>query len=161
MQRHSLDRDTLPFSEAEFYEGFRLILSDKKAREAAAFIVELVGDVADQTQRARLARAQGSLDPAETAIPGLVIPDDVFALLALVSGELRVRVDDYIRARWEADRPGWLRDGLYRPGGVILREPTPEVYSEVEARMVAAAGEWQDLLEKTHADVERRRRRRP
>jgi hypothetical protein len=39
---------------------------------------------------------------------------------------------------------------------VCLREPTPEVYAEVEARIAATAAKWSELLERTRAEVKRR-----
>jgi hypothetical protein len=160
VQTHYIEDVTLPFSEAEFYAAFRLVQPEKKARKTAAFIVQMAREVREQTERARLARERGSNDVHETAVPSLIIPDGVFALLAMVSPELRARVDSFMRAGREGDREQWLRDGLYRPGGVVLREATPQVHAEVEARIVAAAAAWDALCETTRADVERRKRRR-
>ena len=160
VQAHHIDDETLPFSEAEFYAAFRLIQSEKRARESAAFITQIAREVREQMERARLARERGSGDPRELAVPGLVVPDEVFALLAAASPELRARADAFMRARWAEDRKAWLRDGMYRPGGTVLREPTPEVHAEVEARVAAAEAEWEALCQTTRADVERRQKRR-
>lgn len=150
MQTEYID-EQLPFSEDEFYRAFRLVESDGEAREAAAFVVQVVHRAKEQDKAARLAVAAGSQTSGGAT---WVIGDEAFALLALVSDDLRARVDAYMRAQWEELREQWLRNGLYRPGGVILREPTPEVHAEVEARLAATAAEWEKLLERTRAYVD-------
>jgi hypothetical protein len=145
--------EQLPFSEEEFYRAFRLVEPEAEAREGAAFVVQVVRKANEQAEQARLALAAGGQDGGGT--PNLVIGNGAFALLALVSDNLRMRVDAYMRAQWEALREQWLRDGLYRPGGVILREPTPEIYAEVEARIAETAAEWRELVERTRAEAER------
>lgn len=146
--------EQLPFTEAEFYRAFRLVQSDGEAREAAAFVVQVVQRAKEQDKAARLAVAAGSQASGGAT---WVIGDEAFALLALVSDDLGARVDAYMRAQWEQLRERWLRNGLYRPGGVILREPTPEVHAEVDARLAATAVEWGELLERTRADVNSQR----
>jgi hypothetical protein len=143
--------EQLPFSEDEFYHAFRLVESDGEAREAAAFVVRVVRQANEQDEAARLAVATGSQTSGGAT---WVIGDGAFALLAFVSDDLRARVDAYMRAQWEQLREQWLRNGLYRPGGVILREPTPEVHAEVDARLAATAAEWEELLERTRAGVD-------
>lgn len=153
MQTEHIDKQ-LPFTEDEFYRAFRLVESDTEARATAAFVVQVVRNGNEQAESARLAVAAGS---QTSGGGGWVIEDGAFALLALVSDDLRVRVDAYMRAQWEGLRAQWLRDGLYRPGGVFLREPTAEVQAEVEARIAATAGEWEELLDRTRAEVKRGR----
>jgi hypothetical protein len=143
--------EQLPFSEDEFYRAFRLVEADGEARAAAAFVVQVVREANKQDEASRLAVANGSQTSGGAT---WVIGDGAFALLALVSDDLRARVDAYMRAQWEELREQWLRNGLYRPGGVILREPTPEVHAEVDARLAATAAEWGELLERTRADVD-------
>jgi hypothetical protein len=152
VQTEHIDKQ-LPFTEDEFYRAFRLVESDTEARTAAAFVVQVVRQASEQDEAARLAVANGS---QKSGGGGWVIGDGAFALLALVSDDLRVRVDAYMRAQWEELREQWLRDGLYRPGGVFLREPTPEVHAEVEARITATVADWSELLERTRAEVKRR-----
>lgn len=141
--------EELPFSEEEFYRAFRLVESDREAREGAASVVQAVRDANEQAERARFAIAAGSQDGSSTGVASWVIGDGAFALLALVSDDLRVRVDAYMREQREGQREQMLRNGLYRPGGVILRAPTSEVHAEVEARIADAAAEWSALVEKT------------
>lgn len=148
MQTEYIDAQELPFSEEEFYRAFRLVESEREARDAAAFVVQVVRKANEQAERARLAVAADSPDGG--GVPSWVIGDGAFALLTLVSDDLRVRVEAYMRAQWEGLREQWLRDGLYRPGGVLLREPTPEV----DARITEAAAEWRELVERTRAEVE-------
>jgi hypothetical protein len=159
VQTSPIDED-LPFSEAEFYRAFRLVESEKEAREEAAFVVEVVRKANEGAARARLARERGSQDLREIQIPAWVIPDELFALLALVSDDLRARVDAYMRAQWEGQREQLLRNGLYRPGGTILREPTPEVHAEADARIASCEAEWTACCERVRADAERLRGRR-
>ena len=153
MQTEHID-ERLPFTEDEFYRAIRLVESDAEAREAAAFVVQMVRQAKEQGEAARLAVAAGSQSSGGAS---WVIEDGVFALLALVTDDLWMRVDAYMRAQWEELREQWLRNGLYRPGGVVLREPTPEVHAEVEARLTATAAEWEDLLGRRGADPDRSR----
>jgi hypothetical protein len=152
--------DDLPFSEDEFYRAFRLLEPDHEAREGAAFVVQVVREANEGAARARLARERGSQDLQEMQIPVWVIPHEVFALLALLSDDLRARVDAYMRAQWEEEREQLLRNGLYRPGGTILREPTPEVHAEADARIASYEAEWIARCERVRADAERLRGRR-
>lgn len=150
MQPEYID-EQLPFCEEEFYRAFRLLGSDPEAREGAAFVVKVVREANEQAERARLALASGSQEIR--GVPSWCIGDVAFALLTLVSDDLRVRVDAYMRAQWEGEREQMLRNGLYRPGGVVLREPTAEVYAEVDARIAEMAAEWTALVEKTRIQV--------
>lgn len=154
MQTEHID-EQLPFSEEEFYRAFRLVESDAEAREAAAFVVQAVRKANEQAERARLALTSGTHDGSSMGVPTWVIGDGAFALLALVSDDLRERVEAYMHAQWEADREHLLRNRLYRGGGVFLREPTAEVYAEVEAQIAETAAEWRALVERTRAEVER------
>lgn len=160
MQTKYID-EQLPFSEEEFYRAFRLVEQDGEARENAAFVVQTVRTANEQTARARLAIAAGSQDRSETALTTWIIEDVAFALLALVSDHLGARVDAYMRARWDELREQWLRDGLYRGSGVFLREATPEVHAEVEARISDRVAEWRELLESIRAEVEQLRGQAP
>ena len=147
--------EQLPFSEEEFYRAFRLAEPEGEAREGAAFVVQVVREANDQAERARLGFAAGSQDRGETAVPTWIIGEGAFALLALVSDDLRVRVDAYMRAQREGEREQLLRNGLYRSGGVILRSPSPEVHAEVEAQIAEAAAEWSALVDRTAEWVRR------
>lgn len=155
MQTEYID-EHLPFSEEEFYRAFRLVEPEREAREGAAFVVRVVHEANEQAQHARLAFAPASHDGTGMGVPTWVVGDGAFALLALVSEDLRVRVEAYMHAEWERQREQLLRNGLYRPGGVILREPTREVYAEVDARMDELAAEWRELLARTRADLQAR-----
>jgi hypothetical protein len=148
--------EQLPFSEEEFYRAFRLVESDSEARAGAAFVVQVVREANEQAERARLAFASGRHDGSGMGVPTWFVGDGAFALLALVSGDLRVRVDAYMRAQREGQREQLLRNGLVQPGGVILRTPTPEMHAEVEARITEEASEWSALVEKTAEWLRRR-----
>lgn len=71
-----------------------------------------------------------------------------------------VRVDAYMRAQREGEREHLMRNRLYRPGGVVLRAPTPEVYAEVEAQFTETAADWNALVERTAEWVRRSRQAR-
>ncbi len=146
--------EQLPFSEEEFYRAFRLVEPDPDARESAAFIVRVVRRANEQAQRARLSLAPGDQDDSSMEGPTWFIGDRAFALLSLVSDDLRVRVDAYMGAQWQGLRELLLRFGLYRPDGVILREPTSEEYAKVEAQIAVTAAEWRTVVERTRAEVE-------
>lgn len=156
MQTDYID-EQLPFSEEEFYLAFRLVEPEREAREGAAFVAQVVREANEQAERARLALAAGSQDRSETAVPTWLIGDGAFALLALLSDDLRARVDAYMRSQIEGQREQLLRNGLYRPGGMILREPTPgargsrSAYCGVGRGMAPAGGE-NSRVAKTAAD---------
>jgi hypothetical protein len=149
--------ELLPFSEEEFYRAIRLVESEAEAREVAAFIVQIVRETNEQAKRVRAAWASGIHEGSPVGMPGWVIEDGIFALLALVSDDLRVRVEAYMRVQWEGERKELLRNGLYRGGGVFLREPTPEVYAEVDAQITQAAEAWAALMKRTQAALEEQR----
>lgn len=156
MQTTYID-EALPFSEEEFYQAFSLIQSEKKARSSAASVVEAVQRANEGAAHARLAREAGSQDRTETAVPVWYIEDGAFALLALVSEDLRERVNAYMRAKWEAEREPAIRNRLYRPGKGFLQEPTAEVYAEVDELLAGYAAEWEELRATMQAELERRK----
>lgn len=148
--------EQLPFSMEEFYRAFRLVEPEAEAREGAALVVRVVRKANEQALRAPAAVPAGDQDGGSTGVATWVIGDGAFALLALVSDDLRARVDAYMHAQRQARREQMVRNGLYRPGGVILREPTQEVHAEVEARITEAAAEWNALVERTAEWIRRR-----
>jgi hypothetical protein len=148
--------EQLPFSEEEFYRAFRLVESDREARDAVALVVHSVREANEGAERARRVLASGIPEGSNLGVPTWVIGDVAFALLSLVSDDLRARVDAYMGAKWESEREQMLLNGLYRPGGMSLREPTPEVHAAVDARLAEMAADWRELVDTTRAGVGKR-----
>lgn len=150
---HIHERD-LPFSEDEFFRAFCLVQSEQEARESARYVSEIVRSTPEGAERARAAREQGSDDPVEIAEPAWHIGDGAFALLAMVSGELRTRVEDYMRGRWEAERPSLLRATLHRAGRSIHAEPGAEDLEAVERVIGSYEAEWRQVCDRMQAEAE-------
>ncbi len=157
MDIQQIDGEELPFTEEEFYRAFRLLHSEDEAREVASYISALVRDTDERSEAAREARARGSTNPHEIAEPTWVIGDEAFALLALVSHDLRIRVDEFMRKRRESERPAITRAVVYRSGRLITSEPTPEDAAAVDVALAAYSTEWTNLYHR----MSRRIRRRP
>lgn len=145
----------LPFTEEEFYRAFRLVDSEVGAREAASYTAALVRDTAARVDAARQARERGETDPSAVAEPNWYIGDEAFALLALVSDDLRERVDACMEARWEDERAAITRAALHRNGRLITSDPTEAERAEVDAEIVSYRTAWTRLCQR----VERRVRR--
>lgn len=150
-----LDENELPFSEAEFYQAFLMAGPEEQAREAARTIASLVRDASHMSAKAAVARRQGSTDPEKTNETLWVIDPLHFAMLSLVSDDLRARVDRYWRAYWESQRPGLTQAALHRRGMSLLAEPTAEVIADVESQMAAYEAEWRTTCEEARALVEK------
>ena len=79
-----LDPELLPFTADELFRGLALATGDEqKAREVSHWFAEMLTGGADEGI-------------------GWSLPDVVFAAMALVSDDLRQRVDAYMRSGWEA-----------------------------------------------------------
>lgn len=149
-----LDEKELPFSEAEFYQAFLMAGPDEQAREAASTIASLVREASHMNAMAAEARRQGSTDRGKTNETLWVIDPLHFAMLTLVSDDLRARVNRYWRAYWESQRPGLTQAALHRRGMSILAQPTAEVIAEVESQMEAYEEEWRSTCEEARTLVE-------
>jgi len=150
----------LPFTEEEFYRAFRLVESETEAREAASYTAAVVRDTAALADAARQARERGETDPAAVAEPTWYIGDEAFALLALVSDDLRERVDAYMNARWEGERPAMTRATLHRSGRLITSDPTDAERAEVDAEIASYRTAWTQLRRRVEHRVRRSRRAR-
>lgn len=158
MDAHRANDAELPFTEEEFYAAFRLLHSEAEAREVASYISSVVRDTARRSEAAKSARARGSIDPHEIAEPTWVIGDEAFALLSFVSEALRKRVDVYIEARWEAERPALTRSVMYQHRRSMVGEATAAESAEVDAQIAAYAREWNKIRTRVQRRVQRRRR---
>jgi hypothetical protein len=118
-----IDENDLPFTEDELYRGFALLHSEQDAREGARLIAEILGP----------GDYQG----------GWSIRDETFAALALVSDDLRDRVEAYMRAPWEASRQGLINAALRRDGLSTDVDPTPAALRAADEEIAGRALEWQ------------------
>lgn len=148
----------LPFMEEEFYRAFRLVDSEAGAREAASYTATLVRDTAALIDAARQARERGETDPHAVAEPNWYIGDEAFALLALVSDDLRERVDTHMSSRWEEERPALTRAALHRNGRLITSAPTEIERAEVDAEIASYRAAWTKLCQRISRKVRRNRR---
>lgn|GEM_PF-3051889 len=152
--------EDLPFTEEEFYRAFRLVESEAGAREAASYTAALVRDTAALVDAARQARERGETDPSVIAEPTWYIGDEAFALLGLVSDDLRERVDAYMNARWEGERPAITRAALHRHGRLITGDPTDAERADVDAEIASYRAAWTQLRRRVERRVRRSRRAR-
>jgi hypothetical protein len=119
-----LDPELLPFTAEELYRGIALAADEQKAREVSDMFAEML--------------AGGATDGV-----GWSLPDVVFAAMALVSDDLRQRVEAYKRAEWEDRRRSLVyhalrRDGL--PGG---SDPTPSALRAADAELERYVADWE------------------
>jgi cytosine/adenosine deaminase-related metal-dependent hydrolase len=131
-QSRYIDEKDLPFTEDELFRAFALTEDEQVARDAARTLAELLS--------------------SGTYEGGWSIADEGFAALALLSEDLRKRVNAYMAARWEGMR--WLavrtalrREGLpptSKPTSSALRAAEDEIARYVEnwRRGCAALAEW-------------------
>jgi cytosine/adenosine deaminase-related metal-dependent hydrolase len=137
-QSRYIDENDLPFTEDELFRAFALTEDERVARDAARTLAELLS--------------------SGTYAGGWSIADEGFAALALLSEDLRERVNTYMSARWEGMRWLAVRASLRREGLPPTSEPTPsalraaddEIAQHVEnwRRGCAALAEW---VERRHA----------
>lgn len=118
-----LDPQQLPFTEDELFRALALMGDEKEARDAAhAFAETLAG---------------GAYDGAWS------ISDEVFAALALLSNDLRGRVDTYMRDRWESMRPSLLYAALRREGLPGGSDPTPSALRAADEEVARHVADWE------------------
>ena len=103
-----IDENDLPFTENELFRAFALTNDEQVARDAAHMLAELL--------------SSGTYEGAWS------IGYEGFAALALLSDDLRERVDAYILPGWENMRPSLIRDALRREGLPPGSEPTAPRY---------------------------------
>lgn len=74
---------------------------------------------------------------------GWSLPDVVFAAMALVSDDLRKRVDAYKRAEWKGMRRSLVYDALRREGLPRGSDPTPSAERAADAELARYAADWE------------------
>lgn len=111
----------LPFTAEELFRGLAQATGDEqKAREVSQWFAEMLAGGADEGA-------------------GWSLPDVVFAAMALVSDDLRKRVDAYKRADWECRRWSLVYDALRREGLPGGSDPTPSALRAADEQIAAYA----------------------
>lgn len=121
-QSRYIDEKDLPFTEDELFRALALTGDEQLARDAAHDVAELLSD--------------GTYDG------GWSISDEVFAALALLSDDLRERVEAYMRPRWEGMRPSLVHTALRREGLAPGSEPTPSALRAADEEIAGYVAEW-------------------
>jgi hypothetical protein len=117
-QSRYIDENDLPFTEDELFRAFALTEDEPVARDAARTLAERL--------------SSGTYE-------GGSIADAGFAALALLSEDLRERVNTYMAARWEGMRWLAVRAALPLEGLPPASEPTPSALRAAETRL---RGTW-------------------
>lgn len=118
-----LDPKLLPFTEDELFRAFALTGDEQEARDGAHWFADLL--------------AGGAYEG------GWSIPDAVFAALALLSDDLRKRVDAYMRDRWERMRPSTVFNALRREGLPGGSNPTPSALQAADEEIADHVANWE------------------
>jgi hypothetical protein len=118
-----LDPRLLPFTEEELFRAFALTGDEQEARDGAHWLADLL--------------AGGAYEG------GWSIPDSVFAALALLTDELRERVDTYMRDRWEGMRPSTVFNALRREGLPGGSDPTPSALGAADEEIAGYVADWE------------------
>jgi hypothetical protein len=113
----------LPFTEEELFHALALITGEREARDVAHEFAGLL--------------AGGAYEG------GWSLPDAVFAALALVSDDLRERVDTYMRDRWERMRRSLVYGALRREGLPGGSDPTPSALRAADEEIAASVADWE------------------
>lgn len=119
-----LDPELLPFTAEELYRGIALAADDQKAREVSDMFAEMLAGGANEGV-------------------GWSLPDVVFAAMALVSDDLRKRVDAYKRAEWEGRRRSLVYDALRREGRPVGSDPTPSALRAADEEIAGYVADWE------------------
>jgi cytosine/adenosine deaminase-related metal-dependent hydrolase len=121
-QPRYIDENDLPFTESELFRALALLEDEQVARDAARAMAELL--------------SSGTYDG------GWSIGDEVFAAMALLSGDLQARVDAYMRRGWEGMRPSLVHAALRREGHPPGSAPTPSALRAADEEIAARIAEW-------------------
>lgn len=119
-----LDPELLPFTAEELFRGLALATDDQKAREVSDMFAETLAGGASEGV-------------------GWSLPDVVFAAMALVSDDLRKRVDTYKRAEWEGMRRSLVYDALRREGLPGGSDPTPSALRAADEEIGDYVANWE------------------
>ncbi len=117
-----IDENDLPFTEDELFRAFALTGDEQEARDAAHMLAELLS--------------------SGTYEGGWSIADEGFAALALLSDELRERVETYMAARWEGMRWSAARTATRREGLPPGSEPTASAFQAADEEIASYMADW-------------------
>jgi hypothetical protein len=117
-----IDGTVLPFTEDELFRALALTEDEQVARNAAHTMAELLSG--------------GTYDG------GWSISDEVFGALALLSDDLRERVDAYMLPRWENMRPSLVRDAQRREGLPPGSEPSASALRAADDEIAGYVADW-------------------
>jgi hypothetical protein len=113
----------LPFTEYEIFRALALTADGQEARDGAHAVAELLSG--------------GTYEGAWS------ISDEVFAALALLSDDLRARVDAYMRSRLERMRSALVAAALQREGLSPGSKATPSAVGAAEEEIAAYVANWE------------------
>jgi cytosine/adenosine deaminase-related metal-dependent hydrolase len=119
---HYIDENDLPFTEDELFRAFALTEGEQLARSAAHTLAELLS--------------------SGTYEGGWSIGYEGFAALALLSDDLRERVDACILPGWENMRPTLVRDALRREGLPLDAKPTASALRAADDQIARYVADW-------------------
>lgn len=155
MPRH-LDRD-FPFTEGEVHRAFALLVPPAEARRNARWLAEATEEAQASERDAEAAYAAGSRDPAEITPWSWHLIDEIYALLACVSAELRERVDVLMERRWREWARTHLRAATLRHGVRTEAELPPDAAAAVRRRIGGWKAAWTRLRRRVEREVARHR----
>jgi hypothetical protein len=121
-QSRYIDENDLPFTEDELFRAFALTEDEPEARDAAHYLAELLS--------------------SGTYEGGWSLSYEVFAALALLSDDLRERVDAFILPGWENMRPSLVRAALRRERLPPDSEPTPTALRAADEEIARHLADW-------------------
>ena len=117
-----IDEKDLPFTEDELFRALALTEDEQVARDAAHTMAEVLS--------------------SGTYEGGWSIGYEGFAALALLSDDLRERVDACILPHWENMRPALVRDALRREGLPPGSEPTASALQAADEEIAGYVANW-------------------
>jgi len=136
-----IDPEDFPFTESEVYRAWRLLGSEADARTVAETVALGGRECRVSGLAAKAALARGSRELAEVNYPILMVPDELFALLATLSPELETRVERYrVRTR-EESRMSRVRSHTFRLRLPLGEDPPAAAVRAAMAAENAAADE--------------------
>lgn len=117
-----IHENALPFTEDELSRAFALTGDEQEARDAARMLAELLS--------------------SGTYEGGWSIGYEGFAALALLSDDLRERVDAVLLPGWENMRPQLVREALRREGHSPDSEPTASALRAADDEIAGYVAGW-------------------
>jgi hypothetical protein len=138
-----LDPELLPFTAEELFRGLALATDEQKAREVSRWFAEMF--------------AGGGADEGA----GWSLPDVVFASIALVSDDLRQRVEAYMRSVRDSRRRSLVHDALRREGLPGGSDPTRSALRAADEELARYVADWEQGCAAFAEWVRRRQRGEP